>query len=567
MSGRSAVVGDGRAHEGARAPSRAAGSVTVIWARGLALVAMVAGLFAVARIVFGPEPEFARRLPDDAFYYLGIARWVATKGVFSFDGGQTRTSGFHVLWMYLLLPLVRLAGRDERRLLALATGVSALVSLAVMAGGAAVFWRRRAAGALIALAMAVTGYAFLNGAASALEWPLCIACGAGLFALHARGDRDRPAVQAALFMTGVAGSLARSDFGATPFAVLAAALIVAVVAGRSSSVRPALAACAGAVVGLVLVLVHQHATSGSWVQHSALVEARWGEAAGWSIAPVLHQFARAVLFVPGLAHVGDRVGLKQQLGRTVVPWLVAALVAGLAVAVMLRRRIAHGVRTLAAAGWFASRDGFLFLSAVLTIGCYLALYSMNPVGVQYWYTAHVWVPGIVALAILIDAVLWHGGPAARRLLLVACTIIVVLNLGLFERAGDTFPWQAEGRRQGLEMARQRTLGTLEGPVAWADAGIVGFYEGGHVINLDGLANDEILGYLPDRLHCYLSAKHIRYTSNFGAAAQHFLHVPDMARFADPVAFTAPDGFKLWIFEVDSTRLAAFAECAAASARR
>src|SRR6185312_1955804 len=50
--------------------------------------------------------------------------------------------------------------------------------------------------------------------------------------------------------------------------------------------------------------------------------------------------------------------------------------------------------------------------------------------------------------------------------------------------------------------------------AW-NAGILNFFEGGDVVNLDGLTNDDVVPYImADKLHCYVLEKDIRYVMDF-----------------------------------------------------
>ncbi|MFZ0544241.1 MAG: hypothetical protein WAM60_02300, partial [Candidatus Promineifilaceae bacterium] len=41
-------------------------------------------------------------IPDDGFYYLTLARNFASSGMWSFDSGVSVTSGFHLLFAYIL---------------------------------------------------------------------------------------------------------------------------------------------------------------------------------------------------------------------------------------------------------------------------------------------------------------------------------------------------------------------------------------------------------------------------------------------------------------------------------
>ena len=197
------------------------------------------------------------------------------------------------------------------------------------------------------------------------------------------------------------------------------------------------------------------------------------------------------------------------------------------------------------------------LGSLLTMGFYILLYSANPIGVQSWYTAHIWVPSFIVMALWIEAAL---ASRARTAFEAVCLGLVGLNVIVFMSCPPVYAWQAEMRREGLLLGERTADGTLAGAVGWPDAGIVGFYEGGHVINLDGLANDEIAAYLPGRLPCYLLAKHIRYVRSFGAAAEQFLHPPGPASFARRMTLRANDGYTIDLYEVDEGKISELPAC-------
>jgi len=81
-----------------------------------------------------------------------------------------------------------------------------------------------------------------------------------------------------------------------------------------------------------------------------------------------------------------------------------------------------------------------------------------------------------------------------------------------------------------------------------------------VINVDGLVNDEIAAYLPDRLPCYLLDKRIRYVASFGEAAESLLPLPAWSSFSSPLVVHGDDGTPVRMHEVDFTRLEALAAC-------
>src|SRR5688572_118407 len=77
-------------------------------------------------------------LPDDAFYYFGIARQIARGAPPSLDG-LNPTNGYHPLWMLLLVPLYRYGGWADAVRSPIHTALTFGAVLDVVAGY--FFWR------------------------------------------------------------------------------------------------------------------------------------------------------------------------------------------------------------------------------------------------------------------------------------------------------------------------------------------------------------------------------------------------------------------------------------------
>ena len=82
----------------------------VLVACGIAVIALpfVADLIAIAR---ASHTWLITRMPDDAFYYLEIARRLGRGEGFTFDG-IFQTNGFHPLWQLLLVPTAAIFDGD-----------------------------------------------------------------------------------------------------------------------------------------------------------------------------------------------------------------------------------------------------------------------------------------------------------------------------------------------------------------------------------------------------------------------------------------------------------------------
>jgi len=95
------------------------------------LVALSVGLVALVRIVWFvdlPLIEQVIRIPDDAFYYLVLARNFAESGSWTFDHMST-TSGFHPLHAFYLALVSAISGAAEFSTMLWASGLAAVVAM------------------------------------------------------------------------------------------------------------------------------------------------------------------------------------------------------------------------------------------------------------------------------------------------------------------------------------------------------------------------------------------------------------------------------------------------------
>ncbi|MBK9241090.1 MAG: glycosyltransferase family 39 protein [Acidobacteria bacterium] len=82
-------------------------------------------------------------VPDDAFYYFGVAEHVRDGWWFSFDG-PTRTNGFHPLWALVITPVLAVAGHTFAYVL-MAGAILTALAIAVLARCVEHLWDARVA--------------------------------------------------------------------------------------------------------------------------------------------------------------------------------------------------------------------------------------------------------------------------------------------------------------------------------------------------------------------------------------------------------------------------------------
>ena len=282
-----------------------------------------------------------------------------------------------------------------------------------------------------------------------------------------------------LFGLGVIGMLARSDFGWLPASVLLAHAVLR--RDSIAMVRRAGAVVLGSVAGLGLVALHTHWISGQWVQSSARQKLWWSQLSGFSTAPV-----RRLL----LGSLNGSVYLDWHPGLgTKVAWSVATLL-GVGVCLAWRRRPQQRV-------WIA---------AVLLATCgYAVLYRYNSAAMQGWYLANFEVP----LALLAGAGFAEFARFSYRPTAVAAMLLCGWGI-IGSEAGHTRD-MAEFYRAGMYLRDHPELRPMG---AW-NAGMIGYFSGGRVTNLDGLVNDRIHDYARNgRLLDYVQARKLKTVMDF-----------------------------------------------------
>jgi hypothetical protein len=159
----------------------------------------------------------------------------------------------------------------------------------------------------------------------------------------------------------------------------------------------------------------------------------------------------------------------------------------------------------------------LGISASLCVMGYVIFYAYSG-PIQKWHTANLVVPIFIILVILgeyADMLIPNG---YQQYLRIGVSIIVI---GIFFRnfivtsniGSSKSPWPHQ--QIMLEAGKYLAQHNLEGKVGAWNAGIIGFYQGGSVVNIDGLVNDDIYPYIANNnLPIYLTQKRIQYIIDF-----------------------------------------------------
>jgi len=454
-------------------------------------VAAAAFIWILIRTLDASPRDRVLTIPDDGFYYLTLARNFATQGVWSFDSGVSRTNGFHLLQGYALAALYRAGRFSPDRFVSLAIALSWLAAVPAWILGAVFAWRSRSVVALLMFGViAISRNALLNSV-GVMEWSYVVSLAACYCALLLTATDTPSGIRVgAVALCAFAGSLARTDFGLLPGMLMVVA-VGACLLRPSADARKrfgiALVGSIAAAAGVGAVLLHGWLTSGTALQSSARMKLLWMARDVPSWGPI--RFKVQELFGPPFTYATTRL-----LGLLLIGAAAAAVV-------WLRRQPRDNAD--ASARW-------LWMGSVLTLAGFVTFYRWDA-GVQAWYTGNLVVPVFLTISlpfVYSRSSVWIAR-AAMAVLLVA-GVRQALDLRALPDY-PLWPWQVYMYDAGTYLAQHRP----DGRVASWNAGIIGYYAGGTVINIDGLVNNDIYPFVAARqLDAYFDRERIAYVVDF-----------------------------------------------------
>jgi hypothetical protein len=166
------------------------------------------------------------------------------------------------------------------------------------------------------------------------------------------------------------------------------------------------------------------------------------------------------------------------------------------------------------------------LGSLIAFGGYLVFYSNNA-AVQPWYTGTMLVPAFLIIFFLAKNINATLGPRAipRALLMLAVVALIAFNLNdtaFVDTNHAPWVWQQDLYQAGQALAKMK----LERRVGAWNAGILGYFQGGTLVNLDGLVNNDIYAYaVRNALPEYIAQKNIGYVIDY----ENLFHAPYMQK--------------------------------------
>lgn len=444
---------------------------------------MLVFLFSIGRLFWLAnlsDSELIKFIPDDAFYYLVLAKNFALELRWTFDR-QAPASGFHLLWGYLLVAIFSVFPAITWKTIFFAMGVLGSIAYSVAASlVAATVKKIIGVSAVFGVVFVFLGGSAINQSVMLMEAPLVSLFAAALFFIVFR-EADRVEARHVLFAgtVGLLGMLSRSDFGLLPLVLFC---VSAFVFRDSRMTRVTLSALLGAIIGLALVVAHTYGLSGELAPASAQMKNHWAQVDGISIKP--GYTILLALAVPFIRLGGE--GLQSQYA-----FLSLFALLGLALYVAITHKNRKKI--------FAA-----CVSGVLVIVCYLFFYRYNG-ALQVWYGASFLVPLSLLFGVATSALCF------RLPLLAVLAVFILSAYSWCLSLNAPWPWQSSMLKGGLYLKEH----PVEGPVGAWNAGVISYFSGRQIVNLDGLVNDEILRYAKSgRLSDYVAERQITYIMDF-----------------------------------------------------
>jgi hypothetical protein len=431
-------------------------------------------------------------IPDDTYYYLNTARHRAVDGEWTFDGVAPAT-GVHMLHAQILASVFDLFLPSDEGYVTFGIAYTAVLAIALAVFVLYRAGRSRNVIALLVLALMLGSRNVLLNLGAGVEWPLVVVCAALYLSSTATVPVRRSRLQLiGLFAIGCAGSLARSDFGLLPAAIAASALLERLaMRGGLRILVGSLFGLAGAVTGVLWTSAWTYLVNGQLLTGSARMKSHWLAFYG----PTPYPIARKTELLLG--------------PHTTLTRVLVALLILITIAIGIRLWTKRDFDSSDSTGPAALR--VIWLASGLTILGYFSFYSMNPAGLQHWYTGNLVVPVFAFLTLPFSMDLARtvrGGLAACSVLgiLIAQQALSTIDF----RNHPEWPYQRYMYEAGTYLKEQR----INNAAGW-NSGIIGYYQGGQYTNLDGLVNDDV--YEPvraNRLPSYVDQRDVEFIVDF-----------------------------------------------------
>jgi hypothetical protein len=278
---------------------------------------------------------------------------------------------------------------------------------------------------------------------------------------------------------------------------------------EKQNVKNSFAGLFGAVIGVVLIFIHNYIFTGDIAQNSAKMKFYWASFQEYPIYSSLVIAART--FGVDLYLISNPIAFISIL------WIMF-MTFFLIVFVNNRIIVSYWLGAVSQGDPKTKRGLVLSVASVLCVMAYIVLYTKNG-GVQNWYTANYSVPAFVIVSWITKTLFQSKATTINLLVRTGLSIFVlstiIININSVYPIEKSAPW----KHQQAMISAGKYLKTIdiEGNIGSWNSGILGYYQGGQIINLDGLANDDVYYYvIKNDLQSYIKDSNITHLIDFRA---------------------------------------------------
>ena len=427
---------------------------------------------------YSPDGTLIKIIPDDAFYYIQMAKHRIADGFWTFDG-KVATTGFHLLYGYLLACIFYNFGNIEWRTLYLIIGIIASLSISISCYWTTSTVKKTINQQSIALSAAafMTPIAIIQSTSMMESWLTLLLASATISSITKTTHKNTTVL---LISIGILGSLTRSDYGLLPGMMFIACLTTDT-SDNSVLTKKSMAILAGALIGIAIVTAHNLQTTSHLYQSSAEVKLFWSRIAGHNILVPIN----LLMFTITPFYTDTSPTLKLVFGFCTISYVVF---------VIFHKRSEK----------IPPPDSYaitLALGCALTVMGYMILYRHNSQALKTWYSGNLIIPVSYLLG-MFGYYLNTRTPKA----IIFLYLIYLLN-GITNLFSTPWPGQTAMMETGIYLKNFQSDAVF---ASW-NAGIYSYFSNRPLINLDGLANDEVLYYIKhNSLSTYIRKRNIRY---------------------------------------------------------
>jgi hypothetical protein len=361
------------------------------------------------RIITASDTLQVQYTPDDAYYYLGLARNFVRLGFWTFDSGVSTASGFHPLLAYILSLLYGVFRPTTGEFVRYGLALTSLTTLATALGIWLLGVRRSLPYSMMFLTLLISSTNFIYNSVSVMEWPLVVLLAfLYCFCYYRTYSSIKKRDWVMLLILGLMGSLARSDFGLLPFSFFVANLILYYVGKNKAAILSSLTGLAGATLGVLLVFAHIQFFTGNFLQSSVKMKAYWAMVYGDKYPSAIGLIFNVLNIAPPSLWLFG--GILALLGTLVLFLFVRS---------SSKKQGAFKVFGLVLGGTQSLRVLTMAVAAGLCIVGDVFTYAHSGT-IQPWYTANFLAPVFILLVFLaeyIDSRMWNSLRPFARLVL------------------------------------------------------------------------------------------------------------------------------------------------------